>query len=81
MRTRIQMIRVRLEFANAMRSSRVSLRETSGWMRSRALGRFSNRVRSLGFAAEGAGFEPARPEVCQFSRLVDSAALPPLHSG
>ena len=29
-------------------------------------------------AAEGAGFEPARPEVCQFSRLVVSSAHPPL---
>ena len=39
--------------------------------------------REMGFAvqeilAEGAGFEPARPEVCRFSRPVDSAALPPL---
>ena len=110
----LRALRARLEFANPSGSSRVSLRETSGWIGNPRVGTRSKHSESArnelewmrairqgdrllvrhefgtaklkgtrcfassSQAAEGAGFEPARPEVCQFSRLVDSAALPPL---
>ena len=38
----------------------------------------SNRMLYIQFEAEGAGFEPARPEACRFSRPVVSSTHPPL---